>query len=341
MLKNILKFCLLSALTSCTKSNNFSHQEQSMLFGVESITQTRVDYTDHDNGGVAAQFEEGDQIGLYGFYNNFYYYYSEYLNFAESVIFANQGLIVNSQGSAAYSPIRSWTFSTIYGTAPHTLDCIAYYPFREGHNPTYVNLTHDENGAATLEYHYVDGSDINSNIDFMTAHTRYDRHETPEDFRKEMLALKSIPLTFTRRTASLNFKVTKPKGYAREIVVTGVTLHFDSYSKFHQKVDGGSAIWWSGMTNGYSRLTSTNCEKSLKETTWDGIPEAGAQHKVENLLSSDQRFFLPPDSTIGKIVFSITDNGEPKTFTWHPHVATIEANATYTLNLELDPNRVS
>ncbi len=329
------------AIASCAKEEISTSQNDAMQFWIKEITQSRVAYDDQENGGISATFEAGDDIGLYAFYNNFYYFYDQYNNFAESIIFANQGLRVDTQGAATYSPLRSWTFSTIYGTAPHTIDCIAYYPFKEGYNPNYVVMNHDSNGAATLAYQYVDGDTVNSNIDFMTAHTRYDDSATPEKFRSDMLGLGSIPFIFTRRTASLNLRVSKPEGYATDVIVTGVTLYFDAYTKFTHTVNGESAVQWEGMTTGYALQASAACEKSLAETSWNPSPESGAMQPAENLLSEKERFFLPPDTNIHKVLFTITVNEVEKSYTWHPHIAPIKANSHYTLNLELDPNRAN
>ncbi len=335
--------CILFTLTSCVKEDVETNVpvEDSMLFGVKGIAQTRIDYSGESDNRVTAMFEKGDNIGLYAFYNNFYYYFSEYMSFAESVIFTNQGLTVDGNNNATYSPVRSWTFSTIYGTAPHTLDCVAYYPFREGYNTTYVHVTNDNNGKATLEYLYAYEGVVNANVDFMTAYTRYDDSLTPDRFRDDMLALQSIPLSFTRRCASLNLKVTKPKGYTTDIIVTEVTVYFDAFTKFTQTIGSDSVISWVDMTSDYALEASAFCNVNLIENTWNNTPGQGATNKADNLLEYDNMLHFPPETQINKIVFVLTDDGVSKNYTWHPHLAPIEANTNYTLNLELDPQRAN
>ncbi|MFI3267426.1 MAG: hypothetical protein R3Y51_01790 [Rikenellaceae bacterium] len=324
--------------SSCTKSlSDTASDESVMLFGVES-TQTKVNYD-----GVEADFEKGDELGLYAFYNNFYYYYNEYASFAESVIFANHGLTIDESKNATYSPLRTWTFSTLYGTAPHTLDVVAYYPFKTGYNEDYVVMVYDEDdGAATLEYYYVnDDGDIN-NVDYMTACTRYDYSAKTDEFREAMLGLEYIPLSFTRQTASLNFKITKPEDYETEIIVKGVEVTFDAYKKMTQTIGASSTVTWSDMTENYSLTTSTTCSATLAETVYDYTPsEDVTPTVVDDLLSDEQLLFFPPGTEIWKIVFTLTDDGEEKEYTWHAHVDEIFANTHYTLNLELDPSRAN
>lgn len=348
---------LVFMLCSCTKDEAESQGvvDGVILFGVEDIASTKVLYGDQDNGGLSASFEDGEYIGLYAFYNNFYYYYMSYLSFAESVLFTNQGLKIelsDASCDATYSPLKSWTFSTLYGTAPHTLDCIAYYPFQESYNPKYVNMVHDDGGAATLEYYYVGylGSEeadnvVNANIDFMTAHSRYAYSSSDtEGFRSDMLSRDKLILAFTRQMASLNLQVTKPEGYTAEIVVKGLTVYFDAYTKFTQTVNTSSSVTWSEMTENYALEASVTCGDSgvsLSETSWNSTPSEDFVYVVPNLLEDDNMLFFPPATEINKIVFSITDGGVATTYTWHPHVAPIEANTLYTLNLELDPSRAN
>ncbi len=353
---------LLLVCASCTKEETTEEavvaEEAVMQFSVEQIAQTKVEYS-----GLTATFTDGENAGLYTFYNNFYYYYNDYGCFAESVIFANQGVTLYSSGVAEYSPMRSWTFSTIYGTAPHTIDCMAYYPFRADYNPDYVVVETIDN-TPTIEYNYYSETTtttettktVNSDIDFMTAHYRYAATDSngdsdPETFRTYMLALGSIPLTFNRQTASLNLKVTKPDEHTDEIVVTGITVYFDAYTKFTQKIDNTSAVSWSEMwsetykdeTTGDYLTTSKECNATLAKTGWDDIPTDGATTTttVANLLEDSNMLFFPPEAEIQKIVFTLTDGSEAKEYTWHPHMATIEANTHYTLNLELDPERAN
>lgn len=351
----------LLALASCSEDNIETSEsvetvENPMLFGIEQIAQTKVSYGDQDNAGLSAKFDVGDNLGVYAFYNNFYYYYNDYGVFAESVIFANEGMwVTESSGAyyASYEPLRSWTFSTLYGTAPHTLDVVAYYPLvsGSGYNPHHLNVV-ETNGAATLEYYYYsydgaddsDGYTVNSNVDFMTAHTRYDQYEDqPEQFRAAMLSLTSIPLEFTRQLASLNFQVTKPDGYESEIKVTALTVTFDAPTKFTQTISSSPKIAWDDMTENYSLTASTTCEATLAQTVYNYTP---GEHEediavVDDLLEDDELLFFPPETEIWKIVFTITDGGVEKEYTWHAHVAEIVANTHYTLSLELDPSRAN
>ncbi len=348
--------CLLLACSSCAREELQSYVEEDvevvenpMLFGVEQIAQTKVTYD-----GVTASFEVGDEIGIYAFYNNFYYYYNDYGVFAESVLFANHGAHIGDSSNAIYEPLRSWTFSTVYGTAPHTLDCVAYYPLKEGYNPDHVIMNYDDTDAVTLQYcYYYDyetededasttGQIVRDTVDFMTAHTRYDEYQgDPETFRTEMLGLTSIPLEFTRQTASLNFQVTKPDDHTNTIIVTGLTIYFDACTKFTQSISGSDTISWSDMTENHYLEATRTCSKALVTTNWDAIPEEGSSNTVANLLDDDNMLFFPPKTEIWKVVFTITDNGEEKEYTWHPHVAEIVANTHYTLSLELDPDRAN
>ncbi len=331
--------CLSLLLTACTQTTDPEQEptQDAILFGVEGVAQTKVDYD-----GQSADFTAGDQIGVYAFYNNFYYYYTQYSSFAESVIFANQGLIVDESKNANYSPLVSWTFSTLYGTAPHTLDVVAYYPFKEGYNEDYALLVHDDSGAATLKYYYVNSSGVvNSGVDFMTAQTRYDDSDAPEDFRSDMLALERIPLSFTRQLASLNLKVTKPYGYSDKIVVNGVTVTFDAYKEFSQTVGASPQSTWSEMTENYALTGSTECNVTLSETVYEDAPDESTTSTATYLLEDDNMFFFPPETNILKVDFDITVGTEKTTYTWHPHIATIQANTHYTLNLELDPARAN
>ncbi len=360
---------ILLVLTSCEREDieSVDTVEYPMLFGVEQITQTKVSYedqySDEDTAtfeGVAARFDVGDNVGLYAFYNNYYYWYNDYGCFAESVIFANHGMVVGEDNMLDYSPIRSWTFSTLYGTAPHTIDVMAYYPLVDGYYPEQIAMINDETGAATFEYYYFYNKTstttddqgettttsrvVNSDVDFMTAHTRYDEYEDrATDFREAMLEKATIPLEFTRQLASLNLQVTKPDGYATDIIVTGLTFYFDAYEKFTQTISSSDVVKWDGMTEGYS-LTATvsDLEVTLNQTGWSDIPSDGATNEgVANLLTAKQMPFFPPDAEIWKVIFTITDGGEAKTYTWHPHITTIEANRHYTLSLELDPARAN
>lgn len=356
-------FCLLLALNSCQKEQIEDVViDKEILFGVEEIAQTKLAYGDQTNGGLSAKFSADDKIGVYAYYNNFYYYYTEYESFAESVVFSNQGMWItnNADGTQglSYSPLRSWTFSTLYGTAPYKIDCIAFYPYNDSggtsyYNPKYINMVNDESGKATLEYYYYGymGNDadatyvVNSNIDFMTAHTLY-QEEDATDFRSAMLGLDYIPLVFTRQTASLNLQVTKPDDYPTEIIVTGISVYFDAYTKFTQTLSssGGTIsdeIRWEDMTTDYSLTASTTCNATLAETGWNAVPDEDSSNEVEDLLEDDEILFFPPDTEIFKIVFTLTDDGEAKTYTWHPHIATIVANTHYTLSLELDPARAN
>lgn len=340
--------------TSCTKDETIedpNSQESVMLFGVENIAQTKVSYDDQPNGGLSAKFDAGDNIGVYAFYNNFYYYYNDYGTFAESVIFANQGMTLNDDLDATYSPLRTWTFSTLYGTAPHTLDVMSYYPLVEGYNPGCINMYSDSTGAATFEYYYysyvetngVKVYTLNSDKDFMTAQTRYSGYSDSSTFRTAMLALEKIPLSFTRRLASMNFQVTKPDDYTTDIVVTGLTVYFKAPTKFTETVGANPSRSW-GWEEEYEDTifeASTTCKEILEETSWDDTPEEGATNEVDNLLEDEELLFFPPGTEIQKIVFTLTDGGEATTYTWHAHVAEIVANTHYTLNLELDPARAN
>ncbi len=333
-------------LASCEKHEVVSSVAQSsILFSVDEITQTKVSYGEQENGGVSAAFEDGDYIGVYAFYNNFYYYYMEYLSFAESVIFANDSLELDGSGGASYSPLKSWTFSTLYGTAPHTLDVVSYYPFTSGYNPKYINVVHDDSGAATLEYYYVGylGDDsqtddvVNFNIDFMTATQRYNYSDDTTGFRDAMLALPSIPLSFTRQMASLNIQVTKPDDYSSDIIVTQVDVYCYAYQKFTQTIGANEKIEWSEKSEELLVATAT-CKITLDKTGRDEVSDEEATNDVDNLLESDNLLYFPPGTDISKVVFTLDGGGS---YTWHPHIATIEANTNYILNLELDPARAN
>lgn len=367
-----LALCALLLLGSCAKEEVeiSDSTEHAMLFSIEEIAMTKVEYGEQTNGGISATFEVGDQVGVYAFYNNFYYYYNQYEDFAESVILANHGMKVeknDSELTLVYTPVVSWTFSTLYGTAPHTLDCVAYYPFEDGYNTDYAMMVHDSSGAATLEYYYAytetntdtdteivtETVKTRANIDFMTACYRNDEYaattdkeDDPDGFREAMLSLESIPLSFTRQLASLNLQVTKPDGYGDKIVVNGITVYFDACTKFVQTIGYSDKIEWSEMTTGYSLTATTTCSAILAETGWDDVPEEDASNEgVANLLKDEDMLFFPPGSDILKIVFSITvgegDSAYDTEYTWHPHIAPIVANTHYTLSLELDPERAN
>lgn len=352
--KIYLALLTLTAISGCTNSSDIEDEplQDAMLFGVEEIAQTKVAYSQGSDDKITATFEEGDQIGLYAFYNNFYYYYPEYSSFAESVIFANQELTVQAdRKSTTYTPVRSWTFSTLYGTAPHTLDAIAYYPFKADYNADYVYIEHTypdaeagtSGGKATLIYYYATQDSesnytANVDVDFMTAHTRYDDSETPDNFRSDMLSLAAIPLSFTRQTASLNLQVTKPDDYGTDLTVTSITVYYDAYTKFTQSVDVTSEVAWSDMTSDYAlQVSKTGLSVELAETDWDSTPTEDSYNAVSNLLADDNLLHFPPDTQINKIVFTLKETSD--TYTWHPHIATFVANTHYTLNLELDPAR--
>ncbi len=332
------------AMSSCAKSAEDSTPEQeqqgTILFSIEGVAQTKVDYN-----GIEADFEENDEIGLYAFYNNFYYYYLDYETFAESVIFANNGLTIDSSNNATYSPLKSWTFSTIYGTAPHTLDVVAYYPFLADYNTDFAYMIYDDTGAASLIFSYLDSDDKVNNVDFMIANERYDYSADKDNFRAAMLALEYIPLTFTRQMASMNFKVTKPEGDTSTIVVTGVEVIFDASTKMSQLISTTEpkAVWSNDQSDmGYSLSNSTTCEYTLAETEYDYTPEDDVTPaEVSDLLAEDNLLYFPPGTSIQKILFTIKVDGSETTYTWHAHVAEIVANTHYTLNLELDPDRAN
>lgn len=339
---------LLLALTACAKEEpeSIAPIENPMLFSIKEIIQTKVSYDDQTNGGLSAEFDHGDQIGLYAYYNNYYDYYDEYGNFAESVIFANNGAHVNSSGSITYNPIQSWTFSSVYGTSPFTLDCVAYYPFKAGYNDNYAHMTSSLKGAATINYDYAyqesvtdEKTDVTTTtikvhdkIDFMTAHTKLsgvtevggDGDEwTAAEFREKMLALPSIKLSFMRQLATLNFKVSKPDNYANKIEVTKVEVTFDAPTKYAKLVsdNSGTDPWstmaseWDNGATPYPLTASRECSKELKETGWDDVPTAGAVHPAENLLDcsndddedNNKLFYFPPKTKIWKVVFTINE----------------------------------
>ncbi len=332
--------CLLSVapLISCEREEDKigDRTEGVMMFGIDKIVQPRIDYGDQSNGGISATFESDDRLGLYAFYNNFFYFYPEYNEFAESVVFVNQELVLDDAGNASYSPLRTWTFSTIYGIAPYMIDCFAYHPY----NTHSVNIFNNNHDIPVFEYTYANGSSTNSNIDFMTAHTRH-KSDSAEEFRATMLATDRIAFEFTRRTASFNFRVSKPANHKENIVVKKVEFHFDAYTKFLQQIDENSRCSWENMTTGYSLRASTTCNVSIEPTNPDITPDDGVDSGVKELLENDNLIFLPPDSKVLKIVFSIEEDNVPKTYTWHAHIEPIVANKHFSLNLELDPDRAN
>lgn len=398
-LNNILiTLSVLLAISSCTKQEKVvEYTPNPMLFGIENIAQTKISYAAEDvilldkNGNpvldkdgnkifqerVTAEFEEWEQVGVYAFYNNFYYWYDEYQNFAESIIFPNIGMNVRYGTSGKYleySPLKSWTFSTIYGDSPHTLDAVAYYPLVVGYHPEQLQMLNTTpSNPATLEYFYAYKETstgkiiVNSHIDFMTAHTRYDNNEKdPIAFRKQMLALEYIPLSFTRQTAVLNIQVTKPAKNRDKIEINGLTVEFDAPLKFTQKIapysstPNENAAWdittMASQTEGFGEwLTATttfSTPKVLKPTGFDDNPDDNYQYVVEKLFDyttdKEQLLYFPTGTDINKITFDITVTGEDNVvktdqteFVWHPHIAPIKANRLLTLTLELDPSRES
>ncbi len=126
-----------------------------------------------------------------------------------------------------------------------------------------------------------------------------------------MLELESIPFTFTRQMASMNFQITKPDDYENEIVVTAVTVNFDAPTMFHYTVNTGKGVWNAeSMTTGYELYASTICSKNegLAITNWgETIPEEGVVENVEHdaisdLLTDDELLLFPPGSDIWKVV---------------------------------------
>ncbi len=357
---------LLMVHTSCSVGEEVSPAavEPAIGFGIGDIAQTKVEYTEGESDArLSAEFEPEELIGIYAFYNNFFYYYTEYAGYAESVIFHNQWLKIDKVDvtKAAYEPQLSWTFSTLYGDSPHTLDCVAYYPYAANYNPRYANLVHsysteDSNGgAATLEYYYVgymggvsDNATevVNANVDFMTAHVRYDSYTDSADaagFRDYIISNPTIALSFTRQLASLDLQVTKPLTHNEKIFVNELQVIFDAPAKFEQKIDETKAVAWSDVRRELSYTVDCN-DKELIKNTWDDTPvDDVAKQDVENLLGVDNMLFFPPDTYIRKLVFTITigegDAATQQRYVWHPHVATFVRNKHYTLTLELDPER--
>ncbi len=335
-------------LSSCAKeslNDNNPAPKNPMLFGVEKIAQTKVAYTEETDGKISAAFEpKVDEIGLYAFYNNFYVWYDEYQNFAESVIFSNQGMEVDDNGYLTYSPLKSWTFSTIYGTAPHTVDVEAYYPFKANYNDD-MNLAGDEKtGASTLIYKFKSASEVKCDVDFMTSHRRIDEYEDkPIEFREAMLALRTIELQFTRRTAAMNIKVSKPSDFDEKIVVNSIAVEFNAPTLYTQTISNVDVINWTlpeDMT--FSKTLTTAVE--LEKTNWNGMPSTDMTNSTKDLFAPKDMLHFPPGTVINKITFGYTvtsaSNVETSsTYNWHPHTAPTLANTSFTLNIELNPIR--
>lgn len=360
----VVTFAVVGAVVcSCDTADEQGLQEEACYigFGLSAEVSTRVTVSDTENteGKYDVTFDKGDKIGVYLYYNNFFNYYSEYNSYAESVIFANEELTVGSDvATATYSPIKSWTFSTLYGTAPYRYDAIAYYPYTDDSD---IASKWSAPESHTFVYTY-NPSDFEKHCDFMIGSATYsDAASNAENFRTYVLTNSNISLNFTRQMASMNFCITKADHLETSVIeVKGFAVYFSAYNQFvydQAKADGewcssGDApsvmgsytvvVGSESLDSSVATLATTSANSTNNDTAGDTTtdPEdlVGAGVKVSDELISSH-LYLPPQSYVSKIVFDITVDGADDTYTWHPHVAEIVANTHYTLNMELDPER--
>lgn len=343
-LHNILSLIIATiVVVSCNNSYNLESDDNNygtIRFGIDNIT-TRVSDSN--------EFEFDDRLGVYMFFNHFYYYYTEYNNFAESVIFSNQELIVQSSSSVSYSPLKTWTFSTVYGTAPHNLDIVAYYPYAVSDRVSFSNSTEDngidDTNNALFMFEY-DATNISNHCDFMIAENTYnysddltpDGSDDAEIFRNYILEQPYLTLTFKRKLASLNLKVSKEESITSDITVTGITVYFKADTLFCYNTLADSEAWYGKPSE--NKTVSVSCKQVLTATIDPTDPDnSGVEFDVDYLLSDN--LYFPPNTEIEMVEFNIEGDGADgkSTYEWHPHMATIVENTHYTLNLELDPNR--
>ncbi len=236
-------------LCGCDKSDDETSIDKMIGFGIslpEVATRVTVSDTENSNGKFDVTFDDDDQIGLYLYYNNFYEYYAEWSTYAESVIFANQLITPTAGGTlATYSPIKSWTFSTIYGTQPYKYDAIAYYPYTD--NGAIVSKW--SGASSNILIYYYDPSILDRHCDFMVGTATYVTDKSdPGKFREDILAGSgNVALKFTREMASVNLRLRKIDTYASETIeVKGMTLSFDSYNRFVYNQSAQDGKWDNG-----------------------------------------------------------------------------------------------
>lgn len=258
-------------------------------------------------------FEEGDQIGIYLYYN---YWFDEY---AESTIYDDATLTIGST-SNSLDPQKLWTFSSIGGNVPASLHAEAYYP-----------------KAAGVEFTYGSGSHLvwehDSTKDLLIASKVYGwwTYSNSEDATnigalfKEYITVTlggTVDLSFEHQLATLSFYIYKASDITDVLTIESVKINYTCAESF----DSSTSSSWSETTITKESVLTVSDGGTLS-TTAPTTP-----------LTFENDIFLPPNTVINNIAFSFDGDDGEYTYTWHPHIVGMEV-LNYQITFELDPNR--
>lgn len=313
---------------------------------ISTSVETRVTDTEQSDGSYTSKFDDNDEISVYSFYN--YYYEPD----GESVVFDNEKVTVADDDTTAEyqeltygEPLRAWTFSTIYGTAPHTVQNFAFYPYS-----TEISLsTTNGSDAATFTLAY----DPKEPCDLMVAKTTLSK-STPSDFRDFILGegeyisdgAQTIKFQFERLLGAITFRITKVARVTEKIEINNIEVFYNTNGKEILTIDTHSMNDTDDGTNSYSWTDSD----SITDSSSVKVPVRGENCTINKTpteirdevktITEKPQFFFTPGTTISKVVFTYTlGSTAGETHTWHPHINPIEANENISLQFELDPGR--
>ncbi len=261
-------------------------------------------------------FEEGDQIGIYLYYN--YWFDTD----SESVILDDATLTIGSE-SNSLNPQKLWTFSSLGGSVPTALLGQAYYPKAAGVDFTYgsgshLEWVHDSTMdllIASVHYwkslYYTSGTDVGAQF---------------KEYIIETLGGK-VALSFEHQLATLSFYIYKASDITEDLTIKSLKVSYTCAESFD-----------SSTTSSWSEATTT---KESVLTVTDGGTLGTTEPTTPLTFAND--IFLPPNTVINSIAFSfdgdIDDDGDYiYTYTWHPHIVGMEV-LNYQIIFELDPDR--
>ncbi len=330
--KFLIAWAACLAICGCSKCDDTTPidptSDATICFGVQEVTETRI-------APDATTFDQGDKIGVFGYFN---WWYS---STSENVMLKNYALEIGSNTSLYNTGVK-WSFSTFSSDRERQVfDVVAYYPYdadvhsTESDADPYIEFTSD----GELIYTYT------PEYDFMVATQRYSVWDSAysssySDMREYLQDLEYIPLSFHRQMASVTLSITKDEDVDGSIIVTGATFYLlgDVPSK---------------LTVPYGSYTAIADEDNLITPSDDGYVHSDIS--FTNKYSDDELTigtdkvvletdaFFPPGVEIFKVVLDIsgTGAGEYTTHTWHPHLGELSINENYTLNIIIEPGRLN